>query len=72
MRLSPNNSEGWKERADAYFAVGKYFESLHDCDEALKLEPNADQVWRAHAEANDKLGKTATAILLSTAIRFGK
>jgi tetratricopeptide (TPR) repeat protein len=62
IRLCPNSSAGWKGRADSYFAVGKYLESLHDCDDALKLDPSQDELWTAHAEANEKLGNMASAI----------
>jgi tetratricopeptide (TPR) repeat protein len=36
----PDFAEGWNKRATVYFLLGKNQESLRDCDEVLKRNPN--------------------------------
>ncbi len=37
--LKPDFAEGWNKRATAYFLAGEYRNSLKDCDEVIKRNP---------------------------------
>jgi tetratricopeptide (TPR) repeat protein len=39
VRRKPAFAEGWNKRATIYFLLGKYSESLKDCDQVLKRNP---------------------------------
>jgi len=36
----PEFAEGWNKRATAYYLIGDYDQSLKDCDEVIKRNPN--------------------------------
>ncbi len=40
VRRRPAFAEGWNKRATIYFLLGRHKESLKDCDEVLKRNPN--------------------------------
>jgi tetratricopeptide (TPR) repeat protein len=40
VRRKPAFAEGWNKRATVYFLLGRHAESLKDCDEVLKRNPN--------------------------------
>lgn len=40
IRLKPEFAEGWNKRATIFFFVGDYTQSMRDCDEVLKRNPN--------------------------------
>ena len=40
VRRKPAFAEGWNKRATVYFMLGRNAESLKDCDEVLKRNPN--------------------------------
>ena len=40
IRRKPAFAEGWNRRATAYYLLGQYELSMHDCDEVLKRNPN--------------------------------
>jgi len=39
IAASPGFAEGWNKRATAYFLAGKFEESMKDCDEVLRRNP---------------------------------
>jgi len=39
IELKPEFAEGWNKRATAFFLAGKYEQSLKDCDEVIKRNP---------------------------------
>jgi len=40
IERKPDFAEGWNKRATVYYLVGQYQESLRDCDEVLKRNPD--------------------------------
>jgi tetratricopeptide (TPR) repeat protein len=49
-------SDNWKAKGDAFFAQGKYNESIEAYNKAIELSPNAD-VWNAKGDAFFAQGK---------------
>jgi tetratricopeptide (TPR) repeat protein len=39
IEVKPEFAEGWNKRATAYYLIGDYDRSLHDCDEVMKRNP---------------------------------
>ena len=39
-RCRPEFAEGWNKRATAYYLMGDLDQSLHDCDEVIRRNPN--------------------------------
>jgi tetratricopeptide (TPR) repeat protein len=40
IEILPEFAEGWNKRATAYYLMGDLDQSLHDCDEVIKRNPN--------------------------------
>ncbi len=40
IRLKPGFAEGWNKRATLYYYLGRYAESIADCDEVIRLNPH--------------------------------
>jgi tetratricopeptide (TPR) repeat protein len=40
IERQPDFAEGWNKRATVYFLIGDFDQSLRDCDETLKRNPN--------------------------------
>ncbi|MDP3798403.1 MAG: tetratricopeptide repeat protein [Polaromonas sp.] len=40
IRKKPAFAEGWNKRATAYYLLGRFELSMHDCDEVLKRNPH--------------------------------
>jgi tetratricopeptide (TPR) repeat protein len=40
VRRKPDFAEGWNKRATLYFLLGQNEQSLRDCDEVLRRNPN--------------------------------
>jgi tetratricopeptide (TPR) repeat protein len=39
IRVAPNFSEAWNQRAILYFRRGDYLRAIHDCEKVLQLNP---------------------------------
>lgn len=62
LRLYPNQSLVYVNRADAYFRLGKYKLAFADADKAIKLDPNESFAYCNRGEAALYLGKAQAAI----------
>ncbi len=40
IELRPEFAEGWNKRATAYYLMGDFDQSLHDCDEVIQRNPS--------------------------------
>jgi len=40
IEIQPEFAEGWNKRATAYYLMGDLEQSLHDCDEVIRRNPN--------------------------------
>ena len=40
IRIKPDFAEGWNKRATIYFFLGRYQESIADCEEVMKRNPH--------------------------------
>ena len=40
IEIRPEFAEGWNKRATAYYLMGDFDQSLHDCDEVIRRNPN--------------------------------
>ena len=40
IEIRPDFAEGWNKRATAYYLMGDLDQSLHDCDEVIRRNPN--------------------------------
>jgi tetratricopeptide (TPR) repeat protein len=40
IEIRPDFAEGWNKRATAYYLMGDLEQSLHDCDEVIRRNPN--------------------------------
>lgn len=40
IEIRPEFAEGWNKRATAYYLMGDLDQSLHDCDEVMRRNPN--------------------------------
>jgi tetratricopeptide (TPR) repeat protein len=58
----PEFAEGWNKRATLYFLLGQDQESLRDCDEVLKRNPNHFGALSGAGQINLRLGNLQQAL----------
>lgn len=58
----PSFAEGWNKRATAYFLLGNYELSLHDCDEVMRRNPLHFGALSGYGMIYLKLGKLEQAL----------
>ena len=59
---APNWAEGWNKRATVLYLMGRYYDSLNDIDEVLKLESRHFGALSGHGLVQIKLGNYEKAI----------
>ena len=59
---APNWAEGWNKRATVLYLMGRYYDSLNDIDEALKLESRHFGALSGQGLVQIKLGNYEKAI----------
>ena len=59
---SPNWAEGWNKRATVLYLMGRYYDSLNDIDEVLKLESRHFGALSGQGLVQTKLGNYEKAI----------
>jgi tetratricopeptide (TPR) repeat protein len=57
----PNFAEGWNRRASVLWQLGRYKESMSDCERALALNPNHYGAWQGIGICHLQLGDVAEA-----------
>jgi tetratricopeptide (TPR) repeat protein len=57
----PTYTEAWNRRASVFWQLGRYKESMADCERALKLNPNHYGAWQGLGVCQLKLGEVAEA-----------
>jgi len=57
----PNYAEGWNRRAAVLWQMGRYKESMSDCERALELNPNHYGAWQGIGICHLQLGDVAEA-----------
>ncbi len=62
IQKKPDFAEGWNKRATIYFLVGAYEQSLRDCDEVIKLNPQHWGVLAGYGQIYVALGKPELAL----------
>jgi tetratricopeptide (TPR) repeat protein len=58
----PSFAEGWNKRATVLYLLGRYDESMKDCDEVLKRNPNHFGALSGYAQMLARLGQPRRAI----------
>ena len=62
IQKKPDFAEGWNKRATIYFLVGAYEQSLRDCDEVVKRNPQHWGVLAGYGQIYLALGKPELAL----------
>ena len=62
VRRKPAFAEGWNKRATVYFLLGRYQESLKDCDEVLKRNPKHFGALSGAGQIHLQLGNARSAL----------
>jgi tetratricopeptide (TPR) repeat protein len=62
IQKKPDFAEGWNKRATIYFLVGAYEQSLKDCDEVVKRNPQHWGVLAGYGQIYLALGKPELAL----------
>ena len=55
IRLKPDFAEGWNKRATVLFFMGRYQESLADCDEVMKRNPRHFGALAGYGQIHSRL-----------------
>jgi len=61
IRLSPNSSDVWIQKALNSYALGKYNESLAAYEKIIELKPGVAWLWKGKGDALKALGRQAEA-----------
>jgi tetratricopeptide (TPR) repeat protein len=61
IRLSPNSSDVWIQKALNSYALGKYNESLEAYEKIIELKPGTAWLWKGKGDALKVLGRQAEA-----------
>ncbi len=64
VRRKPDFAEGWNKRATLYFLLGRYTESLKDCDQVLKRNPKHFGALAGAGQIQLQLGHPELALAL--------
>ena len=62
MKRKPAFAEGWNKRATIYFLLGRYDESLMDCDQVLKRNPKHFGALSGAGQIHLQLGNAERAL----------